>query len=99
MNAVLKNLWVEALESGAYEQDTGTLKTDLGYCCLGVLCEVAGQEMPKGGKWDITLSGVLTSEQLEYFGLSELEQLALANLNDRERMSFQDIAEHIRTSL
>lgn len=37
--------WVEALESGRYQQTTGTLaeyKRDgsIGYCCLGVACDV-----------------------------------------------------------
>jgi hypothetical protein len=38
--------WVEALESGDYPQDPtgGYLKTEAGYCCLGVLVEVAGEE-------------------------------------------------------
>lgn len=33
--------WVEALRSGKYVQTKGRLADDHGYCCLGVLCELA----------------------------------------------------------
>lgn len=44
--------WVEALESGDYPQTIGTLHRNLsddpdvpvGYCCLGVLCDLAVRE-------------------------------------------------------
>ncbi len=38
--------WVEALESGEYPQDPagGYLKTERGFCCLGVLADVKGAE-------------------------------------------------------
>lgn len=36
--------WVKTLMSGKYSQDTSFLKTDDGYCCLGVLCELEGVE-------------------------------------------------------
>ncbi len=42
----LKEKWVTALRSGKYEQIKGTLHTDNGYCCLGVLCEISG-----AGEW------------------------------------------------
>lgn len=49
MDNKVKALWLEALRSGEYDQAKGTLKEDqedgsVGYCCLGVLCEVAVQE-------------------------------------------------------
>ena len=38
--------WVQALESGEYEQTESYLRTDTegvnGYCCLGVACEISG---------------------------------------------------------
>lgn len=57
-----QRLWVEALESGKYEQTKGLLceigidegefvvqKTKpVGYCCLGVLCEVGNPEWCEG---------------------------------------------------
>lgn len=33
--------WVDALRSGEFTQAKGTLQSDEGYCCLGVLCKVA----------------------------------------------------------
>jgi hypothetical protein len=34
--------WLEALESGKYTQDRGSLRGFAGYCCLGVADEVCG---------------------------------------------------------
>lgn len=43
MDAEIKNRWIRALRSGEYNQATGTLydPEQNGYCCLGVLCEIA----------------------------------------------------------
>ena len=41
----LKKAWVEALRSGKYKQGRLALydKHNESYCCLGVLCKVAGK--------------------------------------------------------
>jgi hypothetical protein len=44
MNARIKDLWVAALRSGKYRQTKRVLADKDGYCCLGVLCEVAIQD-------------------------------------------------------
>ena len=36
--------WAQELESGAYDQGVGHLRQDDRFCCLGVLCAVAGIE-------------------------------------------------------
>lgn len=41
MNSEVKDRWIEALESGKFPQTHRTLADANGYCCLGVLCEVA----------------------------------------------------------
>jgi hypothetical protein len=41
MNQEIKAEWVKALRSGEYEQTRGYLRHDDGYCCLGVLCDLA----------------------------------------------------------
>ncbi|HEY6018332.1 MAG TPA: hypothetical protein VIY48_00070 [Candidatus Paceibacterota bacterium] len=48
MNKEIAELWTEALRSGDYDQATGTLVSVdgsngeiVGYCCLGVLCDLA----------------------------------------------------------
>jgi hypothetical protein len=41
MDPYIKQLWIEALRSGRYEQGTGVLRnTNNEYCCLGVLCDI-----------------------------------------------------------
>lgn len=44
MNPEIKDRWLEKLESGEYDQTSGELRNDEGYCCLGVLCEVAVED-------------------------------------------------------
>jgi hypothetical protein len=40
----LQTKWIEALESGEYRQGRSYLVRKGAYCCLGVLCEIAGLE-------------------------------------------------------
>lgn len=56
MRKSVKAKWIKALRSGKYHQCEGLLKEDItlndgteapGYCCLGVLAEVAGLEEAK----------------------------------------------------
>lgn len=42
--------WVDALRSGEYEQTTGRLRDDAGFCCLGVACDLYGKE--KNVAWE-----------------------------------------------
>lgn len=44
MNEEIKSRWVSKLTSGEYSQTTGTLNAGDGYCCLGVLCEIAVED-------------------------------------------------------
>lgn len=42
LNTVARDLWVAALrDTDTYPQTKGALQNEDGYCCLGVLCEVA----------------------------------------------------------
>lgn len=41
MDQAIKAQWIAALRSGEYAQTTGRLRRDEGYCCLGVLCDLA----------------------------------------------------------
>jgi hypothetical protein len=41
MKKKIAKLWIKALESGKYKQIKGQLANKDGYCCLGVLCELA----------------------------------------------------------
>lgn len=40
----IKALWIEALRSGEYEQGQEYLNSEKGFCCLGVLCDIAIKE-------------------------------------------------------
>lgn len=61
MNSEIKAKWVTALRSGDYKQAKNRLKVDkpdgsFGYCCLGVLCDIAekagvGETIRHGGFW------------------------------------------------
>lgn len=48
MNKEIKDKWVKALTSGKYKQTTSFLKDNVGYCCLGVLCDIYRKETKKG---------------------------------------------------
>lgn len=41
LDPAIKADWVSALRSGEYSQAQGALQKGGGFCCLGVLCEVA----------------------------------------------------------
>lgn len=43
MNKEIKDIWCSALRSGDYPQSAGDLRNKYGYCCLGVLCDLAVQ--------------------------------------------------------
>ena len=40
--------WVAALRSGEYVQDVGRLRTQNGFCCLGVACDLYAKKIGKG---------------------------------------------------
>jgi hypothetical protein len=98
VNKQLKAAWIKALRSGEYEQGTELLKTgDGAYCCLGVLCKVAGKRIPSG---EMNLDGFPALRKLrDECGLGketgESIQANLTNLNDNERWSFKRIASWI----
>lgn len=75
----LRKRWVEALRSGQYEQARGCLKSNDGYCCLGVAAEVAGKAFQKssvpGYEWGLASDhgwlslSFLSYEVCEAYGL------------------------------
>lgn len=76
MDRVLKDKWVTALRSGQYVQGVGELKTKDGkYCCLGVLCEVAGWPIRPGAT-------TLVSREVNAAGFDDKMRVYLAELND-----------------
>jgi hypothetical protein len=44
MSTQIKQQWVTALRSGEYTQASSNLRTEEGYCCLGVLCDLYSKD-------------------------------------------------------
>jgi hypothetical protein len=52
MDQRIKQLWIEALRSGKYEQSTRVLRQGDYFCCLGVLCDLHAKETNSAG-WEL----------------------------------------------
>lgn len=110
MNTGIKIKWLEALRSGEYKQGTGQLKTCTSFCCLGVLCDIYGQENNLNWNSDETGHGFtclegtvpqvyLPEEVSTWSGLPESEEYTLAQMNDEARADFNTIADYIEANL
>lgn len=102
MKTEFKTPWVEALRSGRFNQNKEVLKGDIydgdgepigevGYCCLGVLCEISGGEFVSDATHRVSyvvVNGIrnddeeLNSSLLDYFGINSEQQKVLIKLND-----------------
>ena len=96
MNKQLRDEWVRALRSGEYEQGRGRLRKgngeDAKYCCLGVLGVVCGSP-------DIELlHDVMTHINATTELLTSL-RMRLIDMNDRDLMSFPEIADWIEANV
>lgn len=95
MDIDLKAKWVAALRSGTYQQTQHQLKDDVGFCCLGVLCDIQGADFDAIRKEYGTLS--LSANPAKYFsGVPHTEKLS--TMND-EGVSFSEIAGYIEENL
>lgn len=99
MDAELKAKWTAALRSGEFRQGRNALKSDDGrFCCLGVLCQIAG------ASWDTNEEGdrlalidgrtvnrigdeVLAGDFLGVVGFSDEQQRTLHQMNDGDALS------------
>jgi hypothetical protein len=96
-------LWLAALESGKYQQARGKLKRisrekTPSFCCLGVVCDL---NVKAGGpEWDgrdyLNTSAHLPTSLHSFLAITDTEAITLINLNDIRKMSFKEIAAHIR---
>ena len=95
--AEVYRIWIEALRSGKYRQAQYKLKSDEGYCCLGVLCDLARND--GGPEWSEglyrRLDGQLPHQMARFMGLTQGDQNRLADLNDKSRATFAQIADYI----
>lgn len=111
----IRTEWVERLRSGNYIQNkSGNLHIidgkEHGYCCLGVLSEIANEHgvvgcyaLRKGlGNWMIAKydgsESYLPSSVEEWSGVGFLDQRRLASMND-DKFDFNEIAEYIEEHL
>jgi hypothetical protein len=54
MDTQIKQQWVTALRSGEYTQASGNLRTEEGYCCLGVLCDLYSKDTRDSStEWEV----------------------------------------------
>jgi hypothetical protein len=94
----LKAKWTAALRSGEYVQGIKRLfnKVDNTYCCLGVLCRVAGYDPYQE---TVCENETLTSFMLKQAGLTTDDESTLVSMNDgganKPQFSFLQIANWI----
>jgi hypothetical protein len=104
MNENIKRKWVKALRSEKYKQWQGQLRDVKGYCCLGVLCDIAPKKV---GRWCADDDKIFMSSDKDssiefptkavkkWAGLTMRQCKQLSHLNDNNRWSFEQIADHI----
>lgn len=106
MTPELKAKWVEALRSGEYKQGFGRLRQQgegaaVAYCCIGVLCEVAGFK-PHGDRYLderlIPLIFSLDASTSRLLGLPSRVESSLITSNDNGS-TFAEIADKIERSV
>lgn len=109
MNQEIKQRWIEALRSGKYTQTQGNLRDHIGYCCLGVLCDLYTKEHNEDWEDDNSFANqtaVLPSCVIQWAGLVYPnpdisyggENTSLAGVNDDE-VPFSEIADLIEEQL
>lgn len=104
MDRQLKQKWIEALRSGEYQQGRYSFELNDAFCCLGVLCKVAGQPTmidPDGSgeyadNYDfirIVIPSVSTVSRLEAMNDGSGDEF------ENNRQSFAQIADYIENTL
>ena len=110
MNEQVKQKWLSALRSGDYKQTRLHLRTDNGFCCLGVLCDLYGKE--HNVEWKLVDAGIYYEFQdkkailplsvIEWAGVEdenpEICETPLSRLNDNGS-TFNEIADLIEKHL
>ena len=110
MHQGIKKQWLKALRSGEYTQTTCSLRRrddcgTMSYCCLGVLTDIVRHhdkiKRQKKNLFD-SCGGLLHPLVAKYTKLSEENlgvQEDLADLNDNQGQSFEQIANWIESNL
>lgn len=74
MKSAIRDLWLDLLVSGQYDQTQSVLQShEGGFCCLGVLCDIHANVAPSNKRlaWE---SG---DEGMEYDGVAGMPSLAI----------------------
>jgi hypothetical protein len=107
MNPKIKTIWLEALRSGKYPQIQKRLHSEKGFCCLGVLCDLAVAEgittrnTEEPGRWNekgFNYEGhdiFLPLNVMKWADLSVYSCNFVAGRND-QGASFSEIADYIK---
>lgn len=90
-----KDLWLQALRSGKYKQDTRCLSSGRGYCCLGVLNEVLALGVPG----DISYLSSSEGKDASFQKLPRWVQTTLGYKNDHQSWNFNKIADFIEAEI
>lgn len=110
MDNEIKTKWLASLRGGRYQQATGCLRDDKGFCCLGVLLDVSDK-----GEWSDDDDGTYRIEgrgydgdlgaSREIFSISKEQEKTLVAMNDGDKefknnpQSFAQIADYIEANL
>lgn len=110
MNKNIAKQWIAALRSGDYLQGHGRLvaigKGCVGFCCLGVLCNIATEN--GYGEWvgdhfkderSVRNSLELSIEVRKWADMSDKSMQMLIEFNDTRGFSFQQIADYIEKNM
>lgn len=93
--------WCKALRSGEYDQITGQLENEAGYCCLGVACdifidkkdlELNSKGFIKGGSPSSQKNSPVWLNKISLLH-SAITRTSLVELNDIEGFTFNEIAD------
>ena len=101
-----REMWARALESGEYAQTRGVLRTDAGYCALGIGCDVFVRENPGGIGWRHSVYGdswnidgmmtLMPDAIARWYGMSLSLQRDISSANDRGKLPLAEIAKLVR---
>lgn len=102
--------WLNALRSGKYKQSKNSLKDSDGFCCFGVLCDLAAKD--GGPKWAEDRNGdpeffgkrgSIPVQMTAFMGLNRTgectDESLLVRANDEFGMDFNAIADLIEKKI
>jgi len=102
MKQDIKQKWLAALRSGEFGQlhkltcDEGsTTQTSKNFCALGLLAHVSGGDYTNEDAYDLSK----VEELYAATGLNDPAVEAITRMNDRERASFEEIANYVEKTL